>query len=425
MTIIEKSQSVTYTRFFDPLTSFFSKLTQRRACPELSDQHWLHIGISRVLHEVKSGRDFLQTLRTSMTLPGVSHFFSTLRSTRRLALCSEANGQLVQTMKETLPDPFKAFPSLAGFDIHAADGQSHAAAVHDAQQRSESSSTGMAKFATSHVYALNMRTHGLTHVSIADQITRRREHEIRALKRLTLAAFRQKAPEGRKVLYVYDMACVDYTFWYKLKQGGVYFLTRAKSNTSMLKGGTLKWDPSDPVNAGVLFNEQAGVGGVMVRHVQYRCPLSGEVFDYLTNEMTIPPGLIARLCKMRWDLEKVYDELKNKLDEKKAWAGTPAGKTMQAVFICLAHNLMVLQEYELEKDEGVTNTSEIKRKAKRLALETARLAEKGETMPVLLRGFQRLTQRSVKHIRWLRACLFHEAPWHEAVAVLRLSYATF
>ncbi len=76
-------------------------------------------------------------------------------------------------------------------------------------------------------------------------------------------------------------------------------------------------------------------------------------------------------------------------------------------------------------DEGVTNTSEIKRKAKRLELETARLAGKGETMPVLLRGFQRLTQRSVKHIRWLRAYLFHEAPRHEAVAVLRLAYATF
>ncbi len=425
MTIIERSPSAIYTRFFAPLTGLFSRLTRRRACPELSDEHWLHIGISRVLHEVKSGRDFLQTLRTSMTLPGVNHFFSTLKSTRRLALCTEANVQLAQTMKDTLPDPFKDFPSLAGFDIYAADGHSHAAAVHDAQQPSKSSATGMAKFATSHIYALNMRTHGLTHVSIADQITRRREHEIRALKRLTLDAFRQNAPKGRKVLYVYDMACVDYTFWHKLKQGGVYFLTRAKSNTSMLKGGTLKWDPADPVNAGVLINEQVGVGRVMVRHVQYRCPLSGEVFDYLTNEMTIPPGLIARLYKMRWDLEKVYDELKNKLDEKKAWASTPAAKTLQAVFICLAHNLMVLQEYELEKDEGVTNTSEIKRKAKRLELETARLSGKGETMPVLLRGFQRLTQRSVKHIRWLRAYLFHEAPWHEAVAVLRLSYATF
>jgi len=48
--------------------------------------------------------------------------------------------------------------------------------------------------------------------------------------------------------------------------------------------------------------------------------------------MTIPPGLIARIYKMRWDIEKVYDEMKNKLDEQKAWASTPTAKTMQAHF---------------------------------------------------------------------------------------------
>ena len=39
---------------------------------------------------------------------------------------------------------------------------------------------------------------------------------------------------------------------------------------------------------------------------------------------------------------------------------------MQAQFICLAHNLMVLQEHHLLVGEQVSNTSEIKRKAGRL-----------------------------------------------------------
>ena len=43
-------------------------------------------------------------------------------------------------------------------------------------------------------------------------------------------------------------------------------------------------------------------------------------------------------------------------------------------------------------------------------------------MPVLQQRFQRLTQRSVKYIRWLRAFLFVEAPWPEVVAVLRADY---
>ena len=126
---------------------------------------------------------------------------------------------------------------------------------------------------------------------------------------------------------------------------------------------------------------------------------------------------------MRWDIEKVYDEMKNKLDEQKAWASTPTAKTMQAHFICLAHNLMVIQEYRLKTEEDVTNTSEIKRKAQRLEDEISRLAEKNEILPVLLQDFQRLTQRSVKYVRWLRAYLFTDAPWQDMVAALRQSYA--
>ena len=43
-------------------------------------------------------------------------------------------------------------------------------------------------------------------------------------------------------------------------------------------------------------------------------------------------------------------------------------------------------------------------------------------MPVLQQAFQRLTQRSVKYIRWLRAWLFEKAPWQDVVARLRESY---
>jgi len=41
---------------------------------------------------------------------------------------------------------------------------------------------------------------------------------------------------------------------------------------------------------------------------------------------------------MRWDVEKVFDELKNKLGEKQAWATSKNAKTMQATFLCIAHN---------------------------------------------------------------------------------------
>ena len=55
---------------------------------------------------------------------------------------------------------------------------------------------------------------------------------------------------------------------------------------------------------------------------------SGEAWQYLTNEpersgdsrrqMKLPPGLMVLLYRRRWDLEKVYDQFKNKLNEKKS-----------------------------------------------------------------------------------------------------------
>jgi hypothetical protein len=63
---------------------------------------------------------------------------------------------------------------------------------------------------------------------------------------------------------------------------------------------------------------------------------------------------------------------------------------MQAQFLCLVHNLMVLLEEELLTGEGIDNDKERKRKAKR----TTEALEKGaNTVATML---QRFTVRSLK-----------------------------
>ena len=54
--------------------------------------------------------------------------------------------------------------------------------------------------------------------------------------------------------------------------------------------GDLDYDTSDPINAGILFDRQAGLAERMMRQVRYQCPKSVEIFDFLTNEMKIPPA---------------------------------------------------------------------------------------------------------------------------------------
>jgi len=66
-------------------------------------------------------------------------------------------------------------------------------------------------------------------------------------------------------------------------------------------------------------------------------------------------GLIAFLYKLRWDVEKVFDQIKNKTFEQKAWAGNQTAKQQNAMFIALAHNLMKMLEVIIEHQEGITN----------------------------------------------------------------------
>jgi len=414
--------------------SVFKKLTRAlhplikqsayiRKCNKLSDVDWIETGILRSIFQEPSGRGFLQSLLDmGRGLLKPSHFFESLKSKRRLRLCQDVNSLLLQQLPESLnnTDPLKDYPELDGYDIYAGDGHYHSASVHDIK-------TNGKKYPTLHFYSLDLRTHGLNHMTVADtKDNRKTEHDMRALKRIPLTDLRQNAPKGRKVIYVWDRAGIDFQQWYKWKKGGgIYFISREKKNMRLTTIADLKVDHSSSVNNGVDSHELVGpASGVAMSRIKYTCPLTGATFTFLTNLTNIPPGLIAYLYKLRWDIEKVFDQVKNKMIEKKAWAASDTAKTMQAEFVCLAHNLMLLLEGEL-KEEGIENVVELKRQAQRFQEEIETIQRDGKQIPVCLFKITRFTQRSIRFIRWLRNSIFTMASWRAAVPSLRLAYADF
>jgi hypothetical protein len=249
---------------------------------------------------------------------------------------------------------------------------------------------------------------------------------MRALKRLGISTLRQNAPQGRKVFWIWDKAGIDFQQWHRWKQGaGIYFLSCEKENMKLEVIGQNAWEAQAPVNQGVLADELVSTSqGVMVRRVIYRDPIGGEIFHFLTNELTLPPGIMAHLYRLRWDIEKVFDEFKNKLSEKKAWASGPTAKTIQAQFLCLMHNLLRLFEVRVLEPAQVRNQAEDRRRLQRLGTVRAQLQKKGQTVPWLVTVLQRCTQCSVKFIRWLRSFFFSPASCSQALDSLRTLYAT-
>jgi hypothetical protein len=83
-------------------------------------------------------------------------------------------------------------------------------------------------------------------------------------------------------------------------------ISRTKTNMALEVCGNLPFDRNDGVNAGVVADELVGstCGAEALRRVTFHDVHSGRTFEYLTNltDSSIPPGVIAQLYKMRWDI---------------------------------------------------------------------------------------------------------------------------
>jgi len=266
--------------FFKPLFPLLEASPHRRHCPALSDPRWLELGIARVLGDHPSGRSFLQQAPgPGREIPTCQHFFESLKSKRLLCLCRDASARLFQHAGSLLPDPLASIHDLAGFEVLAGDGHWIGHASHDAPKRSNKGEETY--YPVGHFYLLDLRRHTLRHLALCDPVNRRKEHDMRAIKRSGAAVIREGIPLGKKTILVWDPAGIDFGLWHELKHGhGIYFISRTKENLSVIRCLDLAWDRADPVNRGAERDEKIG---------------------------TATAGGIALLYRMRWDIEKVFD----------------------------------------------------------------------------------------------------------------------
>ena len=178
--------------FFDPLRLALEQSSHRRKCKEITDEQYCELGVRRVLENEKSGRAYLEHLADhGRQVVKKSAYFNSLASPRRLDLVVSVN-QLLRRMISESPedDPFDTIQSLSDYEMFAGDGHYIRHAVHDAPVDGTT-------YATGNFFGLNLRTHALFHLIGADRSgTRKKEHDMRALKRLSLEALRQGTAVG-------------------------------------------------------------------------------------------------------------------------------------------------------------------------------------------------------------------------------------
>jgi hypothetical protein len=402
--------------FFQPLELAIATASSLRPCPEFPDDVWIHMGIQRVLEASESGRGFLQEhgLRFENP-PGYDNYFAALRSERRRDVAREVNRSLIALVEAKAGDRLADLPELARYACFAADGHWHKAAVHDPRHDGS-------KMAAGHFYGLNLRTHTLRHLAVGEGL---HEHDMSALKRIKPKGLRQEVPKGTRVLIIYDKAGIDFDYWDRCRREcAVYFISRVKENMVLEWIEDYTWDKSDPRNHGVIVDcKVQSREDHVLRLIIYQDALTGKVYEFLTNEPDLPPGVIAELYRRRWEAEKVFDELKNKLGQKKAWGTSLVAKEAQALMIAMTHNLLLCYEHDLEQRHETTNTAEDQRRAQRMDAAEQSSAKLGWPISSLVLQARRATQRSLKFIRWLRHAIRDRLAESVAVARLRELYA--
>ena len=407
--------------FFAPLREVMEGGLKVRSCKVLKDPPFVILCVLRVLQSSKSGRDFLQS-HGIPGLPGLNlaNYFGSLGSKRRLALITATNHAMTSRLRPALRahhDLLASLPELDGWEVWAGDGHAIAHATHATRNTKDAYSPVHA------IYKLDLRTGWAGFIDLVRPTAAGVEHEMTTLKRQDKEQLRCGAPKGKSTLMSYDKAVVDFQFAYNLKQSkSIYQVTGWKDNFAPLTVIPRPIDRSNPANALVIADETVYFDNTpgTWRRITASCPDSDELYVTLTNEMTLPPGVLNQVRRLRWNIEKIFNQHERKLEEAKAWTANDNGKRIQAIAICIAHNLLRLFGAKLEREEGIVDTKVIRAWHQRLAERVKMAAQAGRELPLkLYQDLYRPTEVSLQFIRWLRSMLLRATCYRQSLALLR------
>jgi len=144
-------------------------------------------------------------------------------------------------------------------------------------------------------------------------------------------------------LLIFDRAYLDYAWLYRLHQGGVWFVTRLKSNScyEVVQSRAA----SGPVLADQLIRLSSPQGQAcypeLLRRVYYRDPETGQEYVFLTNRLDLPALEVAELYRRRWQIELFFKWIKQNL-KIKAFYGTSKNAVLIQIWTALIAYLLLL-----------------------------------------------------------------------------------
>lgn len=149
---------------------------------------------------------------------------------------------------------------------------------------------------------------------------------------------------NRGDILVADRAYVDYREWRKLNDVGIYFVSRVKSSMHIDVVGIHRQTTDSRVIADerILIGEHNGTEKYpdTLRRVRILDSTSGELREYVTNNMTLSAQDIALIYKQRWQIELFFKWIKQNL-KIKTFLGISKNAVLTQIWVAMIYYLLL------------------------------------------------------------------------------------
>jgi hypothetical protein len=333
----------------------------------LSMGDFIALGVLRHLQGTGSLREQVQALLHWDPTEGVrpplarSTWSDALGAPARLAVLQAALPTLVGEATAVLPDRLAEIPGLGTRPVRAIDGTYQGESAHFRRRTpNEGGQDNPKGHALLSFYNLRLG------VPEDVQVETRSRHETAILRDYDQSP--QALTRERHTLFLVDRAFIDARFWdAKKAKLAITIITRMKSNLRIDSSEDLGVD-ADPVNAGVQRDLRVMLASSPEpwRRITYRTR-RGHRVEFLTNELDLPPGVIAFLYSRRWEEEKCFDTWKNDFSQAKAWGKRAVAIDNQVRLAIVTSILVAMMLATTLGGDGLTDTKALRRQARREA----------------------------------------------------------
>ena len=147
----------------------------------------------------------------------------------------------------------------------------------------------------------------------------------------------------RRSIVVFDRAYIDFKWLQTLINKDIFFVTRLKKKTRYDVIANLKTDETSCI----LSDQSIRLTGtksknlsIPLRRVEYKDPVSGKVYVYMTNAFHMDALIVADIYKERWQIEIFFKWIKQNL-KIKSFLGTGRNAVMTQIWIALSVYLLL------------------------------------------------------------------------------------